>query len=136
MVAVAVGLVLLTLLVLWWRSRIIGRSPAREAVIGSECSSSALAESQQADFRAVRIDFTDSEPPCRTATELAHQRFLLAEAPMLPLPDCDSGACRCAYVRSQDRRYTDRRAKHDMHEAICQNDGISNRRDMRNRRLP
>ena len=86
------------------------------------------------DFRSVTIDSTASGAPCQTAIELADERFLLADAPMLPLPGCNSNSCRCGYARQDDRRDFDRRANHDMHEAVCQSTGISNRRSLRNRR--
>jgi len=91
-------------------------------------------ETRSVDFRAVIIDSIESNPPCQTAIELADTRFLLAEAPTLPLPDCNSSACRCFYVRYVDRRSEERRASHDLHEAVCQVSGISDRRGLGNRR--
>jgi hypothetical protein len=86
------------------------------------------------DFRSVTIHSTASQPPCQTAIDLADQRFLLADAPALPLPGCASNSCRCGFVRYDDRREYHRRASHDMHEAVCHAAGIANRRSFWGRR--
>jgi hypothetical protein len=91
-------------------------------------------ETRSFDCRAVTIDTAESKPPCQTAIELADTRFLLADAPTLPLPDCSSSACRCFYKRYDDRRFEERRASHDLHEAVCQVSGIADRRGLENRR--
>lgn len=41
---------------------------------------------------------------CASANELAGTRFLSAEAPTLPLPDCDVDDCQCSFVHYKDRR--------------------------------
>jgi len=47
---------------------------------------------------------------CRAAEELGDRRFLSAEAPFLPLPDCSSRSqCKCIYEHYPDRRATLRR---------------------------
>jgi len=47
---------------------------------------------------------------CEAARGIEGQRFLLADAPMLPLDDCDRiGACQCKYQKWEDRRLDDRR---------------------------
>ena len=49
---------------------------------------------------------------CESAKALSEKRFLSSEAPMIPLPDCNSSTCTCKYVHYQDRRKQsrDRRA--------------------------
>ena len=59
------------------------------------------------DFRAVSIR-TKSDA-CAVVKALEGQRFLGREAPMLPLPDCDSPNCRCTYEHHDDRRVGPRR---------------------------
>ena len=61
---------------------------------------------QQA-FHAVSI--TAGLPSCAAARELEGQSFLSGEAPKLPLPGCDQGACDCAYQHHADRRDGPRR---------------------------
>lgn len=42
---------------------------------------------------------------CPAVRELDGERFLAAEAPRLPLPECDiAGDCECSFVHYQDRR--------------------------------
>jgi len=50
--------------------------------------------------------------PCPHAMALRQQRFLSAEAPRLPLPDCTSpGRCQCRYQHFADRRAKMRRTE-------------------------
>lgn len=87
------------------------------------------------DFRAVGIAWRFDAKPCAMAQELAEQRFLLAEAPPLPLPDCPQKCCTCHYVRFSDRREEgSRRAIHGLHEAVCRQSGVRDRRIRRDRR--
>ena len=61
-------------------------------------------------YRAVSIhNYTDGCPAMR---EIAGQRLLAGEAPILPLADCESDHCHCVYRHHIDRRRgTDRRAR-------------------------
>ncbi len=48
---------------------------------------------------------------CELAKSLRSSRFLSAEAPRLPLPECSMpGSCTCAYRHHPDRRGPARRA--------------------------
>jgi hypothetical protein len=47
---------------------------------------------------------------CRSALKLAGDRFLSAEAPTLPLPECDIAKCTCRYAHFEDRRHMQRRS--------------------------
>jgi hypothetical protein len=47
---------------------------------------------------------------CPAARAAGHARYLSAEAPRLPLPDCGAHSCTCHYRHFQDRRRTLRRA--------------------------
>ena len=60
-------------------------------------------------FHAVSIKHaTDA---CTAAKDLGGKRFLSADAPALPLPDCDAGNCDCRFVHHEDRRHpNDRRS--------------------------
>lgn len=50
---------------------------------------------------------------CAAAQELAGKPFSPAEAPKLPLPDCDVRECRCSYDADTDRRKGNRRRADD-----------------------
>ena len=47
---------------------------------------------------------------CQAVKSIADERFLLEDAPMLPLPTCDAETCHCTYKRFDDRRTDIRRA--------------------------
>jgi len=60
------------------------------------------------DFRAVSID--SRGPRCAAAKKAADVRFLMREAPRLPLPACTMEAkCVCKFRKVPDRREGDRR---------------------------
>jgi hypothetical protein len=47
---------------------------------------------------------------CAAANACAGRRFLAAEAPQLPLPECNVSKCTCRYRHHADRRSGNRRA--------------------------
>jgi hypothetical protein len=57
--------------------------------------------------RAVELRACDR--PCKVAIEIAGKRFLVRDAPALPLPDCHRKHCRCHYENFDDRRVGPRR---------------------------
>ena len=59
-------------------------------------------DSDAGPYRSVSIN--TGEAPCGGARTLAGQRYLLGNAPMLPLADCDAGRCDCRYSHHADRR--------------------------------
>lgn len=61
------------------------------------------------DFRAVSVTF-DEAGACPAVREMAGRRFLCAEAPLLPLPECTAETCTCRFERHADRRDGARRA--------------------------
>ncbi len=93
-------------------------------------SSSVTAPKQ---FRAVSIE-SDWRGCCDAAKQLAKQRFLAGEAPMLPLDACSQpGDCRCIYKHWSDRRDGDRRTPYSglasqFHSATDRREG-KDRRD-------
>lgn len=56
-------------------------------------------------FRAISI--VCGEAACATASMNAEKRYLLAEAPQLPLAGCAEGRCGCRYQHHADRRSSD-----------------------------
>jgi hypothetical protein len=49
---------------------------------------------------------------CEPARALDGQRFLVKDAPSLPLPACDVTKCSCTFAKLSDRRTDDRRFEH------------------------
>ena len=49
---------------------------------------------------------------CEAVQEIGHKRFLVREAPVVPLKDCtQSTSCSCHYLHHSDRRITTRKDK-------------------------
>lgn len=58
--------------------------------------------------------------PCDAAARILHKRYLTADAPPLPLADCDHARCDCLYVHHDDRREdeNDRRLPNSLSERL------------------
>jgi hypothetical protein len=59
------------------------------------------------DFHCVSIKIDGCG--CFAGKQLQGKRFLSAEAPLLPLPGCADGTCKCRYEHHNDRRHDLRR---------------------------
>lgn len=54
-------------------------------------------------YAAVRVK--PHEHACNAAFDISHRSFLVSDAPILPLQDCNkSESCRCGYRHYDDRR--------------------------------
>lgn len=58
-------------------------------------------------YHAVSLKFPPSA--CDAAKAMEGERYLSAEAPNIPLPECDAATCKCRYVHHKDRRGRDDR---------------------------
>jgi len=58
-------------------------------------------------WRAVSI--VTAAECCAAARAMSLKRWLCAEAPRLPLPECNAATCNCRYKHFADRRSTERR---------------------------
>ena len=58
-------------------------------------------------YHAVSLKFLPSA--CDAAKAMEGERYLSAEAPKIPLPECDATTCKCRYVHHKDRRGRDDR---------------------------
>lgn len=67
---------------------------------------------------------------CEAAKALRHNRYLVSEAPLFPLPDCGSSNCSCKYAHHEDRRGErgDRRASMALSSELFERTGGKNRR--------
>lgn len=59
---------------------------------------------QQYPHRAASISLEHCPNACEAVKEVQGLKFLIRKVPTLPLPDCTSPNCKCAYVRHKDRR--------------------------------
>lgn len=55
------------------------------------------------------VAISNCNNPCEAVQRLKDNRFLPAEAPVLPLQGCTAQSCQCRYVHYDDRREDDRR---------------------------
>jgi hypothetical protein len=62
----------------------------------------------ETQFRCVEI--RTSSTACLAARNYKGQKFLMEQAPVLPLNACTNHRCDCRFVRYSDRRANDRRA--------------------------
>lgn len=74
------------------------------------------------------------ETSCAAAAQCRNKRFLSAQAPMLPMRECDrSASCPCKFKHLDDRR-TGRRRSDDVHRGLRSEFIECNRRAARGRR--
>ncbi|MGA2396600.1 MAG: hypothetical protein ABSG30_00845 [Steroidobacteraceae bacterium] len=64
---------------------------------------------------------------CKAAESAKGRRFLSAEAPLLPLRECDAAACTCKYRHHEDRRGASRRSEEARGRQRAGTDRRSNR---------
>ncbi len=84
--------------------KLLARKPAAPKKIQSSDT-----PAQQPLFRGVQIK-PSPDACCQAARDIASQRFLSTDAPLLPLADCDAANCACVYEHFEDRRTAVRRA--------------------------
>lgn len=80
--------------------------------------------SLKADYSGVQVN-ANPNTCCQAARDIAGQRFLTKNAPMLPLDGCDADACTCGYQRFDERRADARRLSDvgfDMASQLHEND--------------
>jgi len=84
-------------------ARLTGKqsAPSKKAANDSDYKSS--------KYRGVQVT-VNTDACCEAAREIAGQRFLSDDVPMLPLNDCDANNCQCSYKLYDDRRTDFRRA--------------------------
>ncbi len=78
------------------------RKQKADAVEPDPAETKRLAIRKSTPFHAVSIE--PGSYACAAAEELRGEKFLSADAPQLPLPDCTSANCECRFVHFSDRR--------------------------------
>lgn len=71
---------------------------------------------------------------CEAARQMQDVRFLSGEAPKLPLPGCQAGACHCRYAHHADRREGSDRRNRDVWNPLVATK-VNDRRQSRGRRI-
>jgi len=87
---------------------------------------------QAETYRAVKLSICPR--PCRAAQLMRQEVFLVAEAPELPLPECNR-SCGCSYLPQRDRRAdNDRRHPDDGYVRVRTAYAVPEQRAGRDRR--
>jgi hypothetical protein len=87
---------------------------------------------QDETYRSVKLRICPR--PCRAAQLMRKQVFLVAEAPELPLPECNR-SCGCSYLPQRDRRAAkDRRHPDDGYVRVRTAYAVPEQRAGRDRR--
>jgi hypothetical protein len=73
---------------------------------------------QKPDVVALTLRVRDAGCACDHARRFADRTFAVADAPTLPLHNCDRTDCRCSYERVADRRKGERRSRADRRDEI------------------
>ncbi len=69
------------------------------------------------------------EGDCQALRGLRGRRFLVREAPRLPVHGCNASHCHCRYVHHKDRRSGgDRRGAHGLRNELFEYTGVKDRR--------
>ncbi|GHT91696.1 hypothetical protein FACS1894116_00680 [Betaproteobacteria bacterium] len=55
------------------------------------------------------VELKPCDKPCELAYDISGKRFLVRDAPALPLPGCHRSRCKCRYEHFDDRRVGPRR---------------------------
>jgi len=71
----------------------------------------------------------------RTAMMHGGHRYLSTEAPVIPLPTCDTKNCRCRYLHYEDRRDESDRRQRDVWNPNAQSAEAGDRRGSHGRRV-
>lgn len=92
--------------------------------------------SRAAEFSGDTYHALSVDGSCQSARKLAGHRFLVREAPSLPLRDCDFPSCKCKLVHHDDRRREnyDRRDRQSIRSEFYVSEGHHERRVSRGRR--
>ena len=98
----SVGLISQALGIFKSKSKKVSSSTARRRGVGRSARSNNPAN--RYPHRSASISSEHSSCACEAVEIINGKRFLLNEIPPLPLPDCTTPNCKCAYVRHKDRR--------------------------------
>lgn len=103
------------------------------SLAGGQPASAPRPRERRADTRFRAVSVRPGDESCEAARQLGQLRYLCAEAPRLPLPECNAATCNCGYWHHSDRRSgLDRRAAQDWTRE--RELGVVNRRSSHGRR--
>lgn len=93
---------------------------ARRKKAGKDPRNKPVSDKTTAPSPFAAVSIKPGESPCEAASRILNKRYLRAEAPSLPLADCDHARCDCLYVHHDDRRddEDDRRLPNSLSEQL------------------
>ncbi|MDH5356620.1 MAG: hypothetical protein OEY09_19415 [Gammaproteobacteria bacterium] len=107
------------------------KSPAaKQSIITAPKPTSQRAVKSQ--WRAIKVE--RGLTCCRQVELIEGKLFLLAEAPTLPLAQCDSKECSCKYMHLDDRRAGDDRRESNEYDDVLYRQSNPERRSGKGRR--
>lgn len=91
---------------------------------------------RQQDYTPHPYHAVSCEGQCEALETFRDKRFLVRNAPPLPVPSCQAQHCNCRYVHFDDRRMArgDRRGLHGLRSALFSQTDGTERREQRGRR--
>jgi hypothetical protein len=110
-----------------------GPKPARVKRVQARVARAKRAASEIRPYRAASVLVQGCA--CNGAKAIRGKRYLIADVPIIPLPECNQSQCQCRYVRHEDRRKKDeRRALYSLQSDLYAVNEKSDRRRGRGRR--
>ena len=125
-------IIVAAIIVLFWLLRKLFPSQPKPHLDGH--SGHEAADSKASPYQAVSVHCY--EGACDRAKKLQGERYLTAEAPVIPLSTCTASRCHCVYRHHEDRRSgeKDRRKLHDLSGATPATSDMDDRRHGSGRR--
>ena len=106
-------------------ARVLDQPPSSQVTVGTSSH----------PHHAVAVMMGDDA--CKFVQQIQGKRYLSADAPAIPLPNCDSSACQCHYQHYEDRRQSDSERRtdfgvnHDLYGAFGEQNRRGNTRGRR-----
>ena len=79
-------------------------TPARATPTRAKSTPVDRSNKQGASTQFQAVSIMTPKACCGDARDIEGKRYLIREAPKLPLAGCDAGDCKCGYMRYPDRR--------------------------------
>lgn len=103
----ALSVLLLALIVTYWKQRRRGINGGRDAVPPKIKRRGKQQFSGDRRWRAVRV--VPGKAACARVEAISPSTWLVGKAPALPLSECGQASCHCKYQQLEDRRQSSRR---------------------------
>lgn len=100
-----IAVVVVVLAIILLRRSSSGKTGGKRARAKKKISRARAGGEAAGPYRGVSLEFDPTNPDiCERAKAIGTRRFLVGEAPTLPLQGCASPRCACKYAHHKDRR--------------------------------